>query len=122
MSAVKDALLESAVEEIEFDREESVPFGIPYIPIDQQSPKNTQLVLQEVAKRFPTFLPNAIPYRNVLSFRQWRKRGYSVKKGEKSIRIIVMKEIPEIDDPMRKRLAKRTACLFALPQVEEIGR
>jgi N-terminal domain of anti-restriction factor ArdC len=118
MSAVKESLIESAAEELDFYRQESVPFGIPYIPLEHQSVRNSQLVLQEVGKRFPDFLAQAVPYQNILTFRQWRNRGYRVKKGEKSIRITVMKDIPDEDDPKQTRKIRRTACLFALPQVE----
>lgn len=102
MSAVKDALIE---------------LGTPYIDKEHQSEKNKQAVLDAVRQRFPEWADEAIPYVNVLTFNQWRARGYRVKKGEKSIRITVMKELEDEDN--QKWLARRTACLFALPQVEE---
>jgi hypothetical protein len=97
----------------------TIELGVPYLPKEQQSLKNSQAVIQAVRQRFPEWADQAVPYVNVLTFRQWVQRGYGVKKGEKSIRITVMKDIPDEDNPKQTRRVRRTACLFALPQVEK---
>lgn len=109
MSAVKDALLD----------EGKITFGTPYKQQDEQSTRSIQAVIQAVQQRFPDWADQCIPYTNVLTFQQWLKRGYGVKKGEKSIRIPIMREIEDKDDPKRKQLIRRTSCLFAFPQVEK---
>ena len=106
MSAVKDAIFDGQAE------------SLFYRPKADQSERNMQLVTDEVKKRFPEWLPQCEPYRNVLTFQEWKRRGYTVKKGEQSIRIPILSEIEE-DDKKTKRLVRRTACLFARPQVEK---
>ena len=96
-----------------------VAFGTPYKLEPEQSTRSKQAVMKAVSQRFPEFAGQCEPYVNVLTFRQWKARGYHVKKGEKSIRIPIMKEIEEKDDPKAKRLVRRTAFLFARPQVEQ---
>ena len=108
MSAVKDAIFDGQAE------------SLFYRPKADQSTRSMQLVIDEVNKRFPDWSPQCEPYRNVLTFQEWKRRGYKVKKGEKSIRIPILSEIEEKDDPKAKRLVRRTACLFAKPQVEQI--
>ena len=108
MAAVKDAIFDGQTE------------SLFYRPKADQSTRSMQLVIDEVKKRFPEWLPQCEPYRNVLTFQEWKRRGYKVKKGEKSIRIPILSEIEEKDDPKAKRLVRRTACLFAKPQVEQI--
>jgi hypothetical protein len=73
----------------------TIELGIPYIPKELQSQRNTQAVIQAVKQRFPNWTDEAIPYVNVLTFRQWLERGYGVKKGEKSIRIAIMREFED---------------------------
>lgn len=108
MSSVKDALLE-----------EHIAFGTPYKDKDHQSARNTQAVMNAVRQRFPEWADQALPYINVLTFRQWKKRGYRVRKGEKSIRIPILSEIEDEDTKIKRRV-RRMACLFALPQVEAV--
>ena len=108
MSAVKDAVLDGQAE------------SLFYRPKAEQSERSMQLVAEEVKKRFPDWSHQCEPYKNVLTFQEWKRRGYKVKKGEKSIRIPILSEIEEKDDPKAKRLVRRTACLFARPQVEQI--
>jgi hypothetical protein len=98
---------------------EVITLGTPYKPESEQSLRNTQAVMQAVRQRFPEFADQAQPYINILTFHQWKARGFNVKKGEHSIRIPILREIEEKDDPKSKRLVRRTACLFALPQVEK---
>lgn len=101
----------------------TVPMGKPYIPESQQSFANKQLVLAAVATRFPEFLPDAIPYVNILSFNSWLKRGYKVKKGEKAIRVAGARPVIEKDEEGQDEflgMAPCTACVFCLPQVEPI--
>ncbi len=95
----------------------TITYGTPYKIESQQSLRNKQAVLEAVIQRFPAFAADCIPYVNVLTFHQWKARGFHVKKGEHAIRIPVLREIEE-DDKKTKRLIRQTACLFALPQVE----
>ena len=99
---------------------ELIALGTPYKQESEQSQRNIQAVMNEVQQRFPDFAAQAQPYVNVLTFRQWKARGYNVKKGEHSIRIPIMSEIEDKEGPVKaKRLVRRTACLFALPQVQK---
>jgi len=99
---------------------DTILFGTPYKPESEQSLQNTKIVMQEVRQRFPEFADQAQPYINVLTFQQWKARGFHVKKGEHSIRIPILSEIEEENGKAKvKRLVRRTACLFALPQVEK---
>src|SRR3990167_10502784 len=76
----------------------TVPMGTPYLPESQQSTANAKLVLAAVVERFPDFLSEAIPYVNILSFNEWLKRGYVVKKGEKCIRALGARPVIEKDE------------------------
>ena len=99
---------------------ELVTLGTPYKTESEQSQRNSKSVIEEIQKRFPTFAGDAKPYINILTFGQWKARGYRVKKGEHSIRIPIMTEIEETEGQTKvKRRVRRTACLFALPQVEK---
>lgn len=103
----------------------TVPFGTPYLQPQDQSVANMQLCLAAVAERFPDFLPHAEPYVNILSFNEWLKRGYMVKKGEKAIRVagarpIIHKEKDGTEDVIG--FVPTTACVFALPQVEPVAK
>jgi hypothetical protein len=97
----------------------SIELGTVYLPHEHQSLKNTKTVLEAVKQRFPEWADQAQPYVNVLTFRQWLKRGSGVKKGETSIRIPIMQEIEDKNDPQARHLVRKTACLFAFPQVEK---
>lgn len=101
----------------------TVPMGTPYLPKDQQSIANMQLALAAVAVRYPEWLPEAIPYVNILSFNEWLKRGYKVKKGEKAIRVAGARPVIREDEEGKEEflgMAPTTACVFAQPQVEPI--
>ena len=93
----------------------TIQLGVPYK--DTFSIFNSKKVIEAVRQRFPEWADLCEPYVNVLTFHQWKARGYRVKKGEHSIRIPILSEIEE-DDKKTKRLVRRTACVFALPQVE----
>ncbi len=82
-----------------------------------------KLCLDAVAKRFPEFLPHAEPYINILSYNEWLKRGYKVKKGEKAIRVAGARPIIRKDEEGKDEvlgIVPTKACVFALPQVERI--
>jgi len=101
----------------------TVKMGTPYLPLQEQSIENVKLALSAVGERFPDFLPQAEPYVNILSYNEWLKRGYKVKKGEKAIRVagarpIIKKEEDGTEDVLG--FMPTTACVFALPQVELI--
>jgi len=101
----------------------TVPFGTPYLPVGEQSIENAKLALAAVEARFPEFLPQAEPYVNILSFNEWLKRGFRVKKGEKAIRVAGARPIIEKDETGHEEflgMVPTTACVFALPQVEPI--
>lgn len=54
------------------------------------------------------------PRKNCFTFNGWRQRGYSVKKGERSIKSITFIEDKDTGDKY-----PRTVCLFAQAQVEK---
>jgi hypothetical protein len=97
-----------------------VAYGTPYKLEPEQSTRSKQAVMNAVSQRFPEFAGQCEPYVNVLTFQQWKARGYHVKKGEQSIRIPIMKEIEQGDgEKKEKTLVRKMAFLFALPQVEK---
>lgn len=104
----------------------TVTMGTPYktnAGTSRMSIMNAQAVLHAVGERFPAFLPEAVPYVNILSYNEWMKRGYQVRKGEKAIRcageaLIIRKDEEGKDEFLGTRSV--TACVFALPQVEPI--
>ncbi len=59
------------------------------------------------------------PYNNALTFAQWLKQGYRVKRGEKAIRSITFVEVKDQVGNVTKRV-KRGVCLFYYKQVEKI--
>ncbi|HAJ44446.1 MAG: hypothetical protein UV53_C0006G0013 [Candidatus Azambacteria bacterium GW2011_GWE1_42_9] len=58
------------------------------------------------------------PYNNALTFAQWWKLGYRVKKGEKAIRSITFVEVKDPVGNIIKKI-KRGVCLFYCKQVEK---
>lgn len=97
---------------------QTVALGTPYRPEQQQSTRSKQAVMNAVGTRFPEFAGQCEPYVNVLTFRQWKARGYHVKKGEKAIRIPIVREIEDAEKKT-KQLVRSVAFLFALPQVQK---
>lgn len=99
----------------------SNPFTAPYR--DTCSIRNAHLVLQAVAERFPDFAPQCEPYVNVLTLREWNRRGYRVKKGERAIRVGTMIPVWKDDAGTDKKVQVghrwHRAYVFALPQVEK---
>lgn len=59
------------------------------------------------------------PYSNALTFAQWLKLGYRVKKGEKAIRSITFVETKDENGTVTKRM-RRSVALFYQKQVEKI--
>ena len=104
----------------------TVPMGTPYLPESQQSTANAKLVLAAVVERFPDFLSEAIPYVNILSFNEWLKRGYVVKKGEKAIRCAgarpILGEVEKDGYQEVLGMVRVNACVFAAPQVEPVAK
>ena len=98
----------------------TVAYGTPYKPETEQSTRNRQAVIAAVAKQFPDFASQCQPYVNVLTFRQWKARGFRVKSGEHGIRIPIYRQIEkDVAGQKVKERVRRTAVLFALPQVEK---
>jgi len=62
---------------------------------------------------------NYDPYKNVMTFNQWRRSGFKVKRGEKSLRSVTFVEVKD-DDGEVVRKYKKTVHLFCWLQVEPI--
>ena len=122
MNKLIDSMLSEISPEIQSQAVEmlsTIAESLYYVPPEAQSELNAQAVRAAVRQRFPEWAHLCIPYRNVLTFQEWKRRGYRVRKGERSIRIPILREIEDESDPTAKRLVRRTACLFAQPQVEQ---
>ena len=50
---------------------------------------NAYFALLQVQARWPDKVQEAVPYVNMLTFRDWKKIGRVVKKGEKALKIVV---------------------------------
>ena len=59
------------------------------------------------------------PHRNCLTFNQWRKQGYVVKRGEKALRSMTLIEKKDKAGKLVARIPKRVALFFHV-QVEPI--
>lgn len=84
-----------------------------------QGSKHTfNLVARQIQSRWGTNeLRNYDPYRNCLTFQQWRKRGYRVRRNERAIKSFTLVE-RENDDGIKKKFPK-TVNLFYYLQVEK---
>jgi hypothetical protein len=75
-------------------------------------------VREEIAKRWgEKEAENYDPRTNCFTFRTWRTKGYHVKKGEKAIRSMTVKEVTDEDTKEIKKYPK-TVYLFYIKQVE----
>ena len=63
---------------------------------------------------------NYNPKSNCLTFNQWLKSGYQVKKGEKAIRSLIVIEQKDKKGIVIRKIPK-TVNLFYVRQVEKIG-
>jgi len=64
------------------------------------------------------------PYIDVFTFNRWIAQGYSVKKGEKAIKIGVIKHVEKKDKETGETVDIRmrgTGCVFCRCQVQPIG-
>jgi len=95
--------------------------GVPYK--DSFSETNINIVKKTVEQRFPEWATECEPGVNVLTLREWNRRGYRVKKGERGIRlgamIPVWKEDTEKGEKVQVGHRHGRAFVFALPQVEK---
>ena len=63
------------------------------------------------------------PYEDVFTYQRWKAQGYQVQRGEKAIKIPVIKTIPpkDTDDPNAKpRSFKGSSSVFCRCQVKPI--
>jgi len=63
------------------------------------------------------------PYENVFTYRRWKAQGYQVQKGEKAIKIPVIKTIPpkeDADPEAKPRSFKGSSAVFCRCQVKPI--
>jgi len=58
------------------------------------------------------------PRQNCFTFKTWRTKGYHVKKGEKAIRSMTLREVTDQDTQETKKYPK-TVYLFYIRQVEK---
>ena len=78
-----------------------------------------ELMAKQIEERWgPAEVKRYDPYSNALTFSQWVKEGFMVKKGEKSLRSITIIEKKDTQGNVVKKF-KRTVCLFYYLQVEK---
>src|SRR5438105_239925 len=83
------------------------------------SAQTASAVREEIAKRYgEEEAANYDPLANCFTFRTWRTKGYHVKKGEKAIRSMTLKEVKDEDTQEVKKYPK-TVYLFYIKQVEK---
>lgn len=85
------------------------------------SAKTAELVRKQIFDRFGQDEANNYdPKSNCLTFNQWLKIGYQVKKGEKAIKSFVVIEQKDKKGAVVRKYPK-TVNLFYVCQVEKIG-
>lgn len=78
------------------------------------------IVAEQIKERWgDKEVKNYDPYSNTLTFAQWLKQGFRVKKGEKAIRSFTLVEVKDQAGNGTKKI-KRGVCLFYYRQVEKI--
>ena len=81
--------------------------------------KTADAVRQEIANRWGAQeAENYNPTTNCFTFKTWKAKGYFVKKGEKAIRSMTIKEVTDEDTNEIKKYPK-TVYLFYIKQVEK---
>ena len=60
------------------------------------------------------------PYRDVYTYIRWQAQGYQVMRGQKAIKLPVIKEQENEDGEVKRRFWK--AAVFCWHQVKEIGK
>lgn len=91
-----------------------------YVPAQWKgSVKTADAVRQEIARRWgEEEAENYHPLENCFTFQTWLTKGYHVKKGEKAIRSITLKEVTDEETNEIKKYPK-TVFLFYIKQVEK---
>ena len=82
--------------------------------------KTKEMVASQIEERFcAQAVKEYDPYQNCFTFREWLRRGYKVKKGERALRSVTY---VEKRDPMGNVIKKypKTVCLFYVLQVNPI--
>jgi N-terminal domain of anti-restriction factor ArdC len=83
------------------------------------SAQTADAVRQEIAKRWGAQAAQQYdPRHNCFTFHTWKTKGYHVKKGEKAIRSMTIKEVTNEDTKEVKKYPK-TVYLFYIIQVEK---
>jgi len=81
--------------------------------------KTADAVREEIARRWgEEEAANYHPLTNCFTFQTWLTKGYHVKKGEKAIRSMTIKEVTDEDTNEIKKYPK-TVYLFYITQVEK---
>ncbi len=64
------------------------------------------------------------PYGDVFTYKRWKAQGYQVQKGEKSIRLVLVKDVAEKDKDGKKtddtRRIVGTSSVFCRHQVIDV--
>lgn len=85
----------------------------------QGSETTREMVLKQIEQRFGVEASKGYdPYNNCLLFSQWKKAGFVVKKGERSLKSVVVIKKKDKDGLIKKY--PKTIHLFFHPQVEKI--
>ena len=82
--------------------------------------KTKEMVSAQIEERFGVeAVKEYDPYQNCFTFREWLRRGYKVKKGERALRSVTY---VEKRDPMGNVIKKypKTVCLFYVLQVSPL--
>jgi len=89
------------------------------VAIWRGSEQTASHVREEIAKRWGEKEAEQYdPRRNCFTFKTWRTKGYQVKKGEKAIRSMTLREVTDQDTQETKKYPK-TVYLFYIRQVEK---
>jgi hypothetical protein len=79
-----------------------------------------ELVKQQISERWGEEAANNYdPKTNCFTFKQWRTNGYTVKRGEKSLRSYTLVEVKDKKTEAIRKIRK-TVCLFYQTQVEPL--
>ncbi len=83
------------------------------------SAQTADTVRKEIAQRWGEAEAKKYnPLANCFTFTAWKAKGYHVKKGEKAIRSLTLKEVADEDTKEVKKYPK-TVYLFYISQVEK---
>lgn len=94
----------------------------PFVSNWKGSVNTAELVRKQIIARWGTAEASKYdPKSNCLTFNQWLKQGYQVKKGEKALKSLVVLEEKDAKGNVVRKFPKMIN-LFYVRQVEKVGR